>query len=67
MAFYRKPSPETMKKRREEYKNLYSKLYNKKLDTEFLYLVDKLLKDHSTILKEIILDSKIKIEWSESN
>ena len=24
MAFYRKPSPETMKKRREEYKNLYS-------------------------------------------
>ena len=51
----------------EEYKNLYSKLYNKKLDTEFLYLVDKLLVDHSTILKEIILDSKIKIEWSESN
>ena len=50
MAFYRKPSPETMKKRREEYKNLYSKEMAWFKENMDMIKSDKFLIDMYTIM-----------------
>ena len=50
MAFYRKPSPETMKNRREEYKKLYSiemKWFKENMD---MIKSDKFLVDMYTVM-----------------
>ncbi len=48
-----------------DYTDLWLRVKNKDSGGRTLELVDKLLHDHSSILKEIITHPKVKIVWSD--
>lgn len=48
-----------------DYTDLWLRVKNKDSSSRTLELVDKLLHDHSSILKEIITHPKVKIVWSD--
>jgi hypothetical protein len=50
-----------------EYTELFIKVKNREADERFFDLFRKLLNDHSSILKEIILYPNIEIVWDETN
>ena len=51
---------------RSEYTKLWLKLKNKEADEELIDLVNSLVHDHSSLLKVLIDDPKIKIVWTDT-
>ena len=51
---------------RSEYTRLWLKLKNKEADEELIDLVNSLVHDHSSLLKVLIDDPKIKIVWTDT-
>jgi len=51
---------------RSEYTKLWLKLKNKEADEELIDLVNSLVHDHSSLLKVLIDDSRIKIVWTDT-
>ena len=49
-----------------EYTRLWLKLKNKEADEELIDLVNHLVHDHSSLLKVLIDDPKIKIVWTDT-
>jgi len=51
---------------RSEYTKLWLKLKNREADEELIDLVNSLVHDHSSLLKVLIDDPKIKIVWTDT-
>mgnify|MGYP003116863902 FL=1 len=51
---------------RLEYTKLWLKLKNREADEELIDLVNSLVHDHSSLLKVLIDDPKIKIVWTDT-
>ena len=51
---------------RSEYTRLWQKLKNRESDEELIDLVNSLVQDHSSLLKVLIDDPKIKIMWTDT-
>ena len=51
---------------RSEYTKLWLKLKNKEADEELIDLVNSLVHDHSSLLKVLIDDCRIKIVWTDT-
>ena len=49
-----------------EYTKLWLKLKNREADEELINLVNILIQDHSSLLKVLIDDPKIKIVWTDT-
>ena len=49
-----------------EYTKLWLKLKNREADEELIDLVNSLVHDHSSLLKVLIDDPKIKIVWTDT-
>ena len=49
-----------------EYTKLWLKLKNREADEELINLVNSLVHDHSSLLKVLIDDPKIKIVWTDT-